>query len=66
MEFELAVHNINVLVDALSLDLYTEVIDWEEIKDFQLAMFKSGVPHLDIPQDMAFLGLYINSQGKII
>lgn len=54
---ELAVHNINVLVDKLGLDLYTEVINWEEMRNFQLAMFKSGVPHIDIPQDMAFVGV---------
>lgn len=52
---ELAVHNINVLIDKLGLDLYTEVINWEEMKDFQLAFFKSGVPHIDIPQDHAFI-----------
>ena len=51
----IAVSNINSLIDKLGLDLYTEVINWEEIKDFQLAMFKSGVPHIDIPQDHAFL-----------
>ena len=54
---ELAVHNINVLVDKLGLDLYTEVINWQEMRDFQLAMFKSGVPHLDIPQDHAFISV---------
>jgi len=52
---ELAVNNIQVIVDKLGLDLYTEVIDWEEMRDFQLAFFKSGVPHLDIPQDHAFI-----------
>lgn len=53
---ELATHNIHVLVDKLGLDLFTEVINWEEMRDFQLAWFKSGVPHLDIPQDHAFIG----------
>jgi len=52
---ELAVHNIQVLIDKLGLDLYTEVINWEEMKDFQLAFFKSGVPHIDVPQDHAFV-----------
>lgn len=54
---EVAVNNINALIDKLDLDLYTEVINWNEMRDFQLAMFKSGVPHLDIPQDMAFIGV---------
>jgi N-acetyl sugar amidotransferase len=46
-----AVHNIQVMVDKLGLDLFTEVINWDEMRDLQLAFFKSGVPHLDVPQD---------------
>jgi N-acetyl sugar amidotransferase len=61
---ELAVHNINVMIDKLGLDLYTEVINWEEMKDFQLAFFKSGVPHLDIPQDHAFIATLYNFADK--
>ena len=61
---ELAVHNIQVMVDKLGLDLYTEVINWEEMKDFQLAFFKSGVPHLDIPQDHAFIATLYNFADK--
>lgn len=49
-----AVNNIENIVDKLGLDLYTEVINWEEMKDLQLAFFKSGVPHIDTPQDHAF------------
>jgi N-acetyl sugar amidotransferase len=49
-----AVHNIERIVDKLELDLYTEVIDWEEMKDLQLSFFKSGVSHTDTPQDHAF------------
>jgi N-acetyl sugar amidotransferase len=51
---QIAVNNIERMVDGLGLDLYTEVIDWEEMKDLQLAFFKSGVPHIDTPQDHAF------------
>lgn len=49
-----AVNNIEKIVGGLNLDLYTEVIDWEEMKDLQLAFLKSGVPHIDTPQDHAF------------
>jgi len=49
-----AVNNIEQIVERLDLDLYTEVIDWEEMKDLQLSFFKSGVPHIDTPQDHAF------------
>lgn len=49
-----AVNNIERLIEGLELDLFTEVIDWEEMKDLQLAFFKSGVSHIDTPQDHAF------------
>jgi N-acetyl sugar amidotransferase len=51
---QIAVNNIERLVDGLGLDLFTEVIDWEEMKDLQRAFFRSGVPHIDTPQDHAF------------
>lgn len=61
---DIAVNNIQMLVDGLGLDLYTEVINWEEMKDFQLAFFKSGVPHLDIPQDHAFIATLYHFANK--
>jgi len=51
---QIAVNNIERIVDGLELDLFTEVIDWETIKDLQLAFFKSGVSHIDTPQDHSF------------
>ena len=54
---EIAVRNINALISKLGLDLYTEVIDWVEMRNFQLALFKAGVPHLDLPQDHAFVSV---------
>jgi len=61
---ELAVNNINVMIDKLGLDLYTEVINWEEMKDFQLAYFKSGLPNIDVPQDHAFIATLYNFAEK--
>jgi N-acetyl sugar amidotransferase len=59
-----AVNNIQVIVEKLGLDLYTEVINWNEMRDFQLAFFKSGVPHLDIPQDHAFVATLYHFANK--
>ena len=54
-----AVENIERIVKALDLDMYTEVVDWNEMRDLQLALFKSQVPYQDFPQDHAiFAGLY--------
>jgi N-acetyl sugar amidotransferase len=61
---DLAVNNIQMLVEKLGLDLYTEVINWNEMRDLQLAFFKSGVPHLDIPQDHAFVATLYHFANK--
>lgn len=61
---QIAVNNIERLIDGLGLDLYTEVINWEEIKDLQLAFFKSGVPHIDVPQDHAFFATMYKFASK--
>jgi N-acetyl sugar amidotransferase len=49
-----AVGNIEKLVDGLGLDLYTEVVNWEEMKSLQLAFLKSQIADQDLPQDCAF------------
>ena len=61
---QIAVNNIERLVDGLGLDLYTEVINWEEIKDLQLAFFKSGVSHIDTPQDHSFFATMYKFASK--
>ena len=54
-----AVENIEKIVKTLKLDLYTEVVNWQEMKDLQLAFLKSQVPYQDLPQDhVIFAGLY--------
>lgn len=59
-----AVNNIEKIVDGLGLDLYTEVIDWAEMRDLQLAFFKSGVSHIDSPQDHAFFATMYKFAAK--
>lgn len=61
---EFAVNNIKVMIDKLNLNLYTEVINWEEMKDLQLAFLKASVPHADIPQDHAFIATLYNYANK--
>lgn len=54
-----AVENIEKIVKGLDLDMYTEVINWKEMADLQLAFFKSSISSCDQPQDHAiFAGLY--------
>lgn len=51
---ELAVANIENLVNYCGWHLHTIVIDWEEMRDLQLAYLKSGIANQDVPQDHAF------------
>jgi len=51
---ELPVKNIENIVNTLGIDLYTEVIDWEEMRDLQVAFLKSAVANQDVPQDHVF------------
>lgn len=51
--------NVENLVKKLGLDVETIVVNWEEMKDLQIAFFKSAVPYQDTPQDTAiFSALY--------
>ena len=60
----IASNNIEKLIDKLNLDLYTEVINWKEMRDLQLSFFKSGVPHIDAPQDYAFFATLYKFASK--
>lgn len=51
---EIAVRNIERMVTALGLELFTYVVDWNEMRDLQLAFLKSSVANQDTPQDHVF------------
>jgi N-acetyl sugar amidotransferase len=51
---ELAVANIEKIVKHCQFDLHTHVVDWEEMRDLQLAYLKAGIANQDVPQDHVF------------
>lgn len=54
-----AVGNIEKIVRGLDLDMFTEIVNWKEMRDLQLAMFKSQISSQDLCQDhVIFAGLY--------
>jgi N-acetyl sugar amidotransferase len=53
---ELAVQNIENIVNRLGFDLYTYVIDWEEFKDLQLSYLKASVIDIEVLTDHAIYG----------
>lgn len=50
---ELAVSNIEKVLNDMDIDLYTEVLDWEEFKELQIAFLKASVSDAEIPTDHA-------------
>lgn len=61
---DVSTHNIQKLIDGLGVDLYTEVVNWEEMKDLQRAFIKSQVPDIDTPQDLVFFSALYNYAAK--
>ena len=61
---DLAVRNIEEIVKKLDIQLFTEVVDWEAIKDVQTAFFKAGVANQDTPQDHAFFSVLYSFAEK--
>jgi N-acetyl sugar amidotransferase len=50
---ELAVKNIENIVNRLEFDLHTLVVDWEEFKDIQLSYLKASVVDIEVVSDHA-------------
>lgn len=59
-----AVENIEKIVRGLNLDMYTEVINWKEMRDIQLSVFKAQIPCQDIVQDHAIFNSIYNYAVK--
>ena len=64
---ELAVKNIENLLNKLNYSLSTHVINWEEFKDLQIAYFKASVIDIEVPTDqLIFAVLFkIAKENKI-
>ena len=50
-----AERNIRRITDKLGLKLHVEKMDWDEMREMQLAWFRTGLESLDAPQDHAFV-----------
>lgn len=53
---EIAVKNINNLVNHTGFDLYTLVVNWEEFRDLQKSYLKASVVDIEVPTDHAISG----------
>lgn len=53
----IAEENIRKITDKLGVELHVEKMDWNEMREMQLAWFRTGLEMLDAPQDHAFISL---------
>lgn len=60
-----AEENIQKITDKLGVELHIEKLDWEEMREMQLAWFRTGLESLDVPQDHAFIAVIDKLAGKL-
>ncbi|MEO1568346.1 MAG: N-acetyl sugar amidotransferase [Pseudomonadota bacterium] len=53
---ELAVNNIEHIVEKMGFDLQTHVLEWDQFRDLQRAYFKASVIDLEVPTDNLITG----------
>jgi len=62
---ELAVKNIENIVERLDIDLRTHVLDWEEFRDLQVAFLRASTPDSEIPSDHAILAVLLRTVQQL-
>ncbi|WP_413458821.1 N-acetyl sugar amidotransferase [Herbaspirillum huttiense] len=61
---EPAVANIESMVRGLNIDFHTHVIEWQEMRDLQVAFLKASVLNQDMPQDHAFFATLYRTASR--
>lgn len=61
---EIAVSNINKIIEYLDADLYSLVVDWNEFRDLQRAYIKAGVVDIEVLTDHAIFGTLYKLAAK--
>lgn len=60
-----AEENIKRLTDKLGVKLHIKKMNWDEMREMQLAWFRTGLEMLDAPQDHAFIALIDEYSRKL-
>lgn len=60
-----AEENIKKITNKLGVKLHIEKMDWTEMREMQLAWFRTGLEMLDAPQDHAFVALIDRYSRKL-
>jgi tRNA(Ile)-lysidine synthase TilS/MesJ len=61
---EIAVKNINSIIEYTGFKLFTIVVNWEEFRDLQLSYIKAGVVDWEVPTDHAIAATWFRLAKK--
>jgi N-acetyl sugar amidotransferase len=61
---EIAVGNIERALSTLGVELHTNVLDWDEFRDLQVAFLKASTPDSEIPSDHAIVATVFQAAWK--
>ncbi len=61
---ELAIQNIENIINKTGFDLFTYVVNWEEFRDLQLSYIRAGVLDWEIPTDHGFFATLYKQASK--
>ena len=61
---ELAVSNIEQLMEKLGIELITNVLNWKEFSDIQRSFLKSSISNIEIPTDHAIWATLLRTANK--
>ena len=61
---ELAISNINSLINKTKFDLKTVIVNWEEFRDIQLSFLKAGVVDIELVTDHAIFANMLDIASK--
>jgi len=64
-DLPVATENIKKITDKLGVKLHVETLDWNEMREMQLAWFRTGLEALDAPQDHAFIAVIDKYSRKL-
>jgi len=62
---DIAVKNIRKITNTLNIDLETYVVNYEEIKDLNVAYMKAGLPWIDLPTDLAIKSILYKIAAEV-
>ena len=57
---QLAVHNINSIVNSFNFELHTVIQDWDTFKSLQRSFLFSGVPDIEVVSDHAIFSILLD------